>query len=254
MCTVSYLPLGKQQFILTSNRDEASVRAAIAPHILAGKQSQLLFPKDPLAGGTWICASNDNRMLCLLNGAFVYHNRQTPYRKSRGLVVLDFFNEYTNAQAFLNHYPLNNIEPFTLVIYDNDNLYELKWDGEQKHIRPLDANKAYIWSSATLYTAEIKNKREQWFTNWLQAYPNKQYTAQDIVHFHRTGGEGDPQNDLVMNRCDIVQTVSITNIVKTPTQFNMTYYDLTNGETNKQHIKIEQSSIANTDTDLVATT
>ena len=50
----------------------------------------MIFPKDELAGGTWIGASEKNTVICLLNGGFQNHKRQPEYRHSRGVVVKDF--------------------------------------------------------------------------------------------------------------------------------------------------------------------
>ena len=86
MCTVSFLPL-ENGFILTSNRDERALRKkAIFPSYQESKAGTVIFPQDGEAGGTWF-ATADTRMICLLNGAFKSHEKQPPYRHSRGKVV-----------------------------------------------------------------------------------------------------------------------------------------------------------------------
>ena len=240
MCTVTYLPKGKDAFILTSNRDESPLRSAVEPQIDQVGAYQVLYPKDPLAGGTWICTAEDNRLICLLNGAFVKHERTPPYRRSRGLIVLDFFR-YENAEEFLVQCDLDNIEPFTLVIYDNQQLIELKWDGNQKHIRRLDNQQPHIWSSATLYPANIAQKRSSWFDEWLQKTAATDFTANNITHFHRTGGDGDSFNDLVMNRFGIVKTVSISCVEKKANRIIMTHHDLLHDKTTQQQLAIKKT-------------
>ncbi|MBK6665833.1 MAG: NRDE family protein [Saprospiraceae bacterium] len=69
MCTVSYMPT-KSGFILTSSRDESKVRKALPPATYHLHGQDLVFPKDILAGGTWIAASERGQVACLLNGAF----------------------------------------------------------------------------------------------------------------------------------------------------------------------------------------
>ena len=49
----------------------------------------MLFPKDKTAGGSWIGVSDKNRVLCVLNGGFAFHQRQSFYRLSRGVVMRD---------------------------------------------------------------------------------------------------------------------------------------------------------------------
>ena len=68
MCTVTYLPLGDHNFILTSNRDVAPKRETTPPKEYNEVGVKLTYPKDKLAGGTWIGVSEKKRLICLLNG------------------------------------------------------------------------------------------------------------------------------------------------------------------------------------------
>ena len=58
MCTVTFLPLSNNDFILTSNRDEQRQRETLHPKIYEEDGIEMLFPKDKVAGGTWIGASS----------------------------------------------------------------------------------------------------------------------------------------------------------------------------------------------------
>lgn len=223
MCTVTYVSPAPGQFILTSNRDEAPSRGATRLIVDEKEGKRLIFPQDPAAGGTWIAVASNQRMVCLLNGAFEAHDRQTPYRMSRGIMVLDSFG-YSSAQVFFQQYVFEGIEPFTLIIYDQGALWELRWDGHEKYIRPLDHRGTHIWSSATLYPADVRYRREQWFSTWLEGVD--EFTPNVMLDFHLHAGDGDAWNDVVMNRSDIVRTVSITSIEKTESNFNFRYYDL----------------------------
>ena len=49
MCTVTFLPKGKNDYILTSNRDETPTRAALEPKALLNRQRNL-FSKRPFGG------------------------------------------------------------------------------------------------------------------------------------------------------------------------------------------------------------
>ena len=60
----------------------------------------------------------------MLNGAFTKHERNLPYRKSRGLIVLEIF-EYKSFSDFVTDVDLHNIEPFTLVLAEKDKLQSL---------------------------------------------------------------------------------------------------------------------------------
>ena len=85
MCTVTFLPLQNNNFILTSNRDEQRIRETIPPKKYKENGVDLFFPKDKIAGGTWIGTSSNKRLVCVLNGAFKKHKRKDYYKKSRQL-------------------------------------------------------------------------------------------------------------------------------------------------------------------------
>ncbi|MEN9569986.1 MAG: hypothetical protein RL172_1217 [Bacteroidota bacterium] len=225
MCTVTYLPT-REGCYLTSNRDEQPKRKiALPPAIYAGPQYSLLYPKDAAAGGSWIAASQNGNAAVLLNGAFNPHIPNPPYSRSRGLVFLDIIGHPTPA-AFFTLLNLQGIEPFTLVLFQQGKLYECRWDAVDKHCKALDATEPHIWSSATLYSPAIIQKRQSWFSQWLQQQPI--YSAASILAFHQFAGDGDGNNDVLMNRNGLMQTVSITCMHISKQACQMKYADLLN--------------------------
>ncbi len=249
MCTVTFLPQGKNGFILTSNRDESIERASALPvkeYFLDNKK--LYFPKDQHANGTWIVSEINGYTLCLLNGGFEKHESKPPYKKSRGLMVLDFYS-HENVIDFVNHYDFDGIEPFTLIfVYacpknNKRYLHELRWNGQLTTLSHLDASLPHIWSSATLYTKEVIEARKTWFDAWIQN--NKNYTSEDILFFHHFGGNGSQQNDLIMNRAS-KKTVSITCFNKNDHHTDIIYEDLVNQ-------KRYQTKVINDDEDSAST-
>ena len=239
MCTVTYIPTGNDSFLLTSNRDEAPGRASLDLRLIEQNGKQLLFPKDKGGKGSWITVADSNQMVCLLNGAFIKHKHRPPYKHSRGLVVLGFF-DYPDAESFFRDFDFSGLEPFTLVIYDNGDLWEFRWDEVEKHVKRLDAMEKYIWSSCTLYDETMHQKRESWFADWLDQQSG--FTMEGIRNFHLTAGDGDPRNDVVMNRDGKVQTVSVTNIVKTIDLFEMHFKDLLNNEDRQTKLPIRSQT------------
>ena len=231
MCTVTFLSGEGSNFILTSNRDEKIVRSrALPPQLHQVEAKRVWYPQDAHARGTWIAASEQGTVLCLLNGAFQAHNPAPPYRKSRGLVLLDYFG-FNNAEKFAEEYNFSGIEPFTLIIINSDldkkRLFELRRDEARTHFMEKDSAKHHIWSSATLYPAEIAAQREVWFKERISQKSHLE--QEDILDFHISGGTGDTRNDLVMNRDGITQTVSITSVVRRDHFFSMYYRDMLDG-------------------------
>lgn len=222
MCTVTYVPSG-DRILVASNRDEKVRRTpAHAPAAYPSRHGQLLFPKDGHAGGTWIAQHSLGHGVVLLNGGFIAHKPQPPYRRSRGLVLLDIAASAAPADAAMDE-SLDQIEPFTTVIWQDRSLWEFRWDGAKKHLKSLDPRQPHIWSSVTLYSPEVIRKREQWFVRWLdrQSTPG----LDDLLHFHQFTGDGDKQNDLFMDRDGELCTVSITGISLESGLASMSYFD-----------------------------
>ncbi|MFC2112690.1 NRDE family protein [Bacteroidota bacterium] len=239
MCTVTYLPLSPEGFVLTSTRDEKSIRKpALPPRQYEIHDKKVFFPKDPDAGGTWIAVSEGDYSLCLLNGGFQIHESKPPYRMSRGLLLLDFY-ECNDVKGFLDAYDFQGIEPFTLIIaaHSQPTLDELRWDGEQIHHRSMDPGIPGIWSSVTLYPDEVIHMREEWFHEWLLKEP--EFNIAEAVIFHKKAGTGDTQNDILMNRNE-VRTVSITSVFRNPSQTEIFYEDIITGRTYHQNISGER--------------
>ena len=225
MCTVTIFPKGGNDFVITSNRDEAPNRISLLPDIYINEGVNLLFPMDKLSGGTWIGLSEKNRVICILNGAFNTHERKEAYRKSRGIIVLDFLTS-ENILTTIETCNLVNIEPFTMVIVDWNNtlkFYELVWDGTKKHVEELPLEPK-IWSCTSLYTAEMKQERQQWF----EAFKDENnLNAQTLFKFHKTTGAENKDYGVVMNR-GFVKTTSITQIEKFSESLEMYHENLQN--------------------------
>jgi hypothetical protein len=229
MCTVSYVPLGAGNFILTSNRDENPARATLEPGNVTTlvQSAAIICPKDSKAGGTWIAMSTSGKVACLLNGAFIKHQHNPPYSKSRGLVLLDYFN-YADAGDFNAQVDLNGIENFTLLLVEKQGVFELRWDGKQKYFSLLGDVQPRIWSSCTLYNQEEVEKKEDKFNNWMNRQDGT--TVDELAFFH---GYKNPEGFLL--ELPMVKTVSITSVQKTDQEIRMVYRDLL---TNQQVEKI----------------
>ena len=224
MCTVSYLPIGNNNFILTSNRDETPLRKTIYPQEYLENGVLLKYPKDELAGGTWIGLSEKKRLVCLLNGGFEKHIRKSSYKMSRGIIVKNILTA-DNGVSYINNFDFTEIEPFTLVLVDWNNqleTYELVWDGVNKHFNKLP-QEPRIWSSSTLYTEEMRGLRKEWFANWLNE--NDEFRQEEIVKFHKNDTLGTPDVSVKMKR-PLVETVSITSVIRENSKIDISYIDL----------------------------
>lgn len=232
MCTVTYLP-SRNGFTLTHNRDEAPARSSvsIAQEQTAGGEA-LIFPRDAKAGGTWFGAAENGKTACLLNGAFVRHQHLPPYRRSRGLMMLDFF-EFERPDDFFEQYDFEGIEPFTFLYFDAERVVELRWDEQQRHLKKLPAEKPHFWCSSTLYPADMQEKRARVFEEWLAAPGAHDPPALIDLHLH--GSVGDVANNFVMQR-ERVRTVSVTQVVIEKNIATMTFLELLEGNRDERRL------------------
>lgn len=223
MCTVSFV-YSKGKVIISSNRDEKILRpTAIEPRNYFINNKKVIFPKDPQAGGTWFAIDENGIVLVLLNGANEKHQHRPPYRKSRGLIVLDMISSLS-PKDFWIEIDLRNIEPFTLVLFQNKELFQLRWNGIEKETIIMDAHKNHVWSSVTLYSKTIRENRSEWFYSFLDS--NSEISEKEMLHFHRYTEDENQENGLVINRNDELKTLSITQAVIEENKISVLYFDL----------------------------
>jgi uncharacterized protein with NRDE domain len=223
MCTVSFVN-AHGKIIITSNRDEKIIRPnAIEPKTYHINNKKIIFPKDNKAGGTWYAIDEHSNVLVLLNGAEEKHNLKDTYRKSRGLIVIDLISSESPLEAW-NAIDLDHIEPFTLVLFENQKLYQLRWNEMEKSILELDTNQSHIWSSSTLYSKEIREKRANWFYTFLDIKP--EVNEEELFNFHRYTEKENNEHGLVINRNNLLKTLSITQTVIEMNKVSIHYNDL----------------------------
>ena len=223
MCTVSFVNTNSK-IIITSNRDEKTLRPnAIEPKNYLINSKKIIFPKDKKAGGTWFAINENSTILVLLNGAKEKHDLKESYGKSRGLIVLELISSRSVIEEWKSIH-LENIEPFTLVLFEEDKLYQLRWDEIEKSSIELDTKQSHIWSSSTLYSKEIREKRASWFYTFLDTKPA--VNPEELFNFHRYTEAENSEHGLVINRNDTLKTLSITQTVIERNKVAIHYNDL----------------------------
>lgn len=231
MCTVTYIPeTAGRGFILTSNRDEKSFRPTVPPEIYSMESTKVCFPKDTKAGGSWIAINDKGRLCCLLNGAHVAHLKKHYHTRSRGTVLTGIVTTPLHVTEYFNSEDLSAVEPFTIIVLEQEKgqvneMFEFVWDGNKKHVREPDPLKPDLWSSVTLYSAENRKHRKEWFSNFLESH-NGSLTPGKVFEFHAGTHTTDNTVNLVMERSGGLKTVSITQVTTHNDKFLMTYRDL----------------------------
>ncbi len=226
MCTVTYVPTSRG-FVLTHNRDEVPERSGATLVIEDTHKQRLLFPRDPLAGGTWMALSDRGFTACLLNGAFLKHRRTPPYRLSRGVMLLDLVRS-SEPLVHLAAYELADIEPFTLVYADFYRLVEFRWDGRNRHLRHLPPRQPHLWASATLYEPPVLERRRESLMQWLERH--RQPSPSGLRHLHLRNNPDDPESTFYMHGHDRIRTVSLTQVAFGPSALRLYHRNLLHEE------------------------
>ncbi len=237
MCTVVYIPSDNSLFF-ASLRDESPTRpAAIEPQLYVTETTTILSPKDALAGGTWLGINNYRNVIVLLNGGFVKHEQKNNYRQSRGLIVSELLKSELPVVDW-ELMDLFNIEPFTLVIWSEQMLFQLVWDGNKKHRIKLDATTPQIFSSATLYQPEVHELRKTQFLNWLPNHAT--ISSVSLLNFFKS--KYDQEEGFIINRDEKVITLSYTFIeVRKNDVAEVNYFDLRNNTNQSNSIVMSHS-------------
>lgn len=222
MCTVSYIPQ-PDGYLLTTNRDEDPNRETLLPQarMLPGG-TQLMAPMDARGGGTWVAADHMGRTACIMNGGLEKHKRKPPYRKSRGLVVLEAF-EAPDFDSFLQDADPEGIEPFTLLLIEPGRIQRWVWDGRHSHHFQPEPQTAQLWSSATLYTREQHAHKEAYFREALEREGN---SREALLRIH---GRETP-TPFVLDRQE-VRSTSITQMALGAGCMDITHYKFEADET-----------------------
>ncbi|MEM8846997.1 MAG: NRDE family protein [Bacteroidota bacterium] len=224
MCTVSFIA-NKGNYFITSNRDEHVSRpTAFEPKKELVNDMEIVFPKDPKAGGTWFAINELGHVGVLLNGAFKRHKSTGNYRKSRGLVLLDIMSK-ESPESYVNEIDLKGIEPFTLVLFQQGRLMELRWDENEKHGKPLSTSQSYIWSSATLYDEDAIQHRASLFSNFMKS--TERLNPENIVDFH-SNNHSDFENGFIIDRETGLKTFSVTQAILKEDDTSLHHFDLLN--------------------------
>lgn len=220
MCTLTYV-YGPQVRTITANRDEDPERSAAGLSTYRNRRGDLFYmAREPLHGGTNMVIGQDQSVVVLLNGAFRPHPFGKSYKKSRGIMVLESL-DFDSFPDFRASYDFDGIEPFTMV-YLGAAVYELRWDGGKVYFMEYPKSESRVWASAQLYAPQVIEKRARWFSDLLVNKPS----PEQVYHFHLYAGEGDPENDMVMNRANKVQTVSVTQLAVTSEEATLIHKDL----------------------------
>jgi len=213
MCTVSWT-LSADGYDLLCNRDEKRSRArAIPPCVRTESKLQVVSPRDPEGGGTWIASNSRGISVALLNGCNLGEADGPiacePAKESRGklparLIRLGSVDAIWGAVETMHP---SGFRPFTLVILAPGEPAQLfAWDGREK--RNLTDRAAHgLISSSSLDPRGVRQHRHAAFDSLRRqssaVNPNLLYS------FHESHGKSPSAYSACMHRPD-AETVSFS--------------------------------------------
>lgn len=210
MCTLTFIQNKKGDIIITSNRDERAERATEPPKIHTVHGKQVLFPKDKVAGGSWIALDPNGKVACLLNGADETDHWISSPIKSKGLVLLDAFR-YDSLERQLEKESFNGVNPFTLLVFNINEpgkVEELLWNGQKAYTQTKVDPVNQIWSSVKLYDKPLRELRKNYFLNFIENPEN--HASEKILSLHKMPKS---EHGLLLNEHSVIQTTSVTQII-----------------------------------------
>jgi uncharacterized protein with NRDE domain len=234
MCCLTIVKTETNKIVVTHNRDEQWSRQSNASQvqesIINGKK--IWMPKDSLSGGTWI-GTDGVRAAAILNGFKENHIRKPMYRASRGSIIPEFLCS-DSTDDFISNFDPSGLEPFTLIFVDEDKkILELGWDENTFHFFDKSSDIPLIYSSATLYKAETRERRKSIFMSRI----DNQIDSSDIWKFHEN--KGSDHGDFVnVDYNDEISTVAISQIVVA--DISVFHYQSLLNNNIKQSIVLEQ--------------
>jgi hypothetical protein len=212
MCILSIYSKPNGDFILTQNRDESYLRPT-SDEILTREFEGQKFtgPIDLVSNGTWMYYTDDYAV-CILNGEYKKHSHQPPYRKSRGLILLDFL-QYTSVEEFVNEIDLEGIEPFTMVMVHRKSPERkiLVWDEKEKFLEDHSDKVLIVRSSSTLYDSSEKEFHLNEFENLELVNSTEIFQKHDELKMHPN------------QKYPTVQTTSITQIIQAKNEIELKF-------------------------------
>ena len=207
MCTVTALRRA-DGWLVTMNRDERRDRPDGEPPFHWGRPD-MLAPRDPEAGGTWIGVRPDGVWACLLN-AYLTEAEELPIPEpqSRGRIIPSLLASDDPA-ALLRAIEFERTHGFRLWLGGPEGVLEFLWDQRRLQETPIqDDQWAFVTSS--LYEREVVLKaRGEAYEKWRGEGAPFADNGLPALHLERYGLE--PTHAMLMAR-PMSKTRSITQI------------------------------------------
>lgn|SRR5262245_22775581 len=173
MCTLAFVPIPPDGYLLGHNRDELSSRARGVPPSLSARDGlTVAHPTDPDAGGTWIGANAAGVVVAILNAKEREGRVLPPAPRSRGLVLLGMLSVRSIAEAAERvstaERSLAGVRSFHLVAAEPGGrgvparLARFRWDGSEGTWEESTGARLLVSSSLARQPGLEEARRSAW--------------------------------------------------------------------------------------------
>ena len=118
--------------------------------------------------------------------------------------------EVPSAEHFYQEHDFSAYEPFTLIVYEQQRLYQIVHNPSETFITEMDAREHQIWSSTKLYNSNTRAERSSNFRHWLATKPV--LSAQALRDFHLRGSNQMNFQGFKLKIDNLIETVSLTQV------------------------------------------
>jgi hypothetical protein len=186
MCTVSIVPVDGG-YRLACNRDELKTRPMARPPVRVGSCGRtVIYPIDPISGGTWVGVNDAGLAIALLNLSAPPH--EVPPRRSRGTIIPPLLELASVERAIETacHLDARAFQPFRLVLVQDDRVGVISCDEARLSIARQALLSPCLFTSSSLGDAMVETPRRQLFEQMMNGASAVERTeAQDRFHSHR---------------------------------------------------------------------
>ena len=240
MSTVTYIPVGDGSYLLTQDREDL-LRSDISTPPIEKKinGNTVIFPYDPVTGGTWIGIAEDHRAACLLsNGS---ENNKPAVKPEGPHVIAELFG-FPDVRTFCMKVNFAKHRPFTLIVIEKRKMYELKLEAGKLPEKEHDPMKPAYFSSVKYLSSKQLLERKVGFDHWISNNPDP--AVDDVLALHDSYCIDKNEPIRLSNGIDLLMTVSVTAVHRTDKFIEMIYIDRINEFRFTKKLRLKKSDVA----------
>ncbi len=208
MCTVTIVP-EEGGFRLACNRDERRDRvAACPPRLHHDEERAVIYPVDPVGGGTWVGVNDRGLAAALLNRSCRVDARPVRSTRSRGLIIPPLLRRDGIEGALEDARGLDPAMflPFRLLLVQQGAGAMVASNGHALQVQALDLSRPCLVTSSSLGDALVDGPRRRLFSRMFRRR-DRWLASQARFHAHQWRSR--PEWSVLMERHD-ARTVSRT--------------------------------------------